>query len=161
MSGQNRDNFVLEHAICLSVWLSVCRRIPTSFPQSPSHPLWGLLFKKAIHFTMTTFNIRSDPTATWEYAKQIRASSPSCQLLIFISLRKAVLDAFYLLQFIVSKVISNVADLSRSEYDANLNIRIEYYYTSWAEVSNKAINGIWTMLCMWWYWCPLSLKHST
>ena len=50
------------------------RRIPTSFPQWPSHPLWGLLFKKANHFTMTTLimNIRSDPMATWECAKQFR-----------------------------------------------------------------------------------------
>ena len=52
------------------------RRVPTSFPQWPSHPLWGLLFKKANHFMMTTLimNIRSDPMATWECAKQVQAS---------------------------------------------------------------------------------------
>ena len=36
------------------------RRVPTSFPQWPSHSLWGFLFKKANHFKMTTLNIRSD-----------------------------------------------------------------------------------------------------
>ena len=64
------------------------RRVPTSFPQGQSRPLW------ANHFTMTTLNIRSDPMATWECAKQIQASPTGCQLLTFICLRKAVLDAF-------------------------------------------------------------------
>ena len=50
------------------------RRVPTSFPRRHLAP-WGLLFKKANHFTMTTLNIRSDPMATWECAKQVQASS--------------------------------------------------------------------------------------
>ena len=63
----------------LGIWVSGYiamsgRRIPTSFPQWPSHPLWCLLCKKANHFTMTTLNIRSDPMATWECAKQVQAS---------------------------------------------------------------------------------------
>ena len=63
----------------LAGWLSgyismTRRRVPTLFPQWPSHPLWCLLFKKANHFTMTTLNIRSDPMATWECAKQVQAS---------------------------------------------------------------------------------------
>ena len=59
----------------LSGFISMSRRrVPTSFLQWPSRPLWGLLFKKANHFTMTTLNIRSDPMATWECAKQVQAS---------------------------------------------------------------------------------------
>ena len=64
----------------LAGWLSIyicmsLRGVPTSFPECPSRPLWGRLFKKANHFTMTTLNIRSDPMATWECAKQVQASS--------------------------------------------------------------------------------------
>ena len=58
--------------------MSRCR-VPTSFPQWPSHTLWCLLFKKANHYTMTTLNIRSDLMATWECAKQAQAST---QLLV-------------------------------------------------------------------------------
>ena len=56
----------------LSGYISMSRRrVPTSFPQWPSHPLWCLLFKKANHSAMTTLNICSDPMATWQCAKQI------------------------------------------------------------------------------------------
>ena len=67
---------------CLAIWLAGWlsgyismsrRRVPTSFPQWSSHPLWCLLFKKVNHFTMTVLNIRSDPMATWECAKQVQA----------------------------------------------------------------------------------------
>ena len=53
--------------------MSRCRA-PTSFPQWPSDPLWCPLFKKANHSMMTTLNIRSDPIAIWECAKQVQAS---------------------------------------------------------------------------------------
>ena len=58
----------------------------------------------------------------------------------------AVLDAFYLLQLTSRKLSQMWADLLRSKDDADLNVRIEHRYASWAgagqeEVSNKAING--------------------
>ena len=51
--------------IYVTGWLSIyiCMshfRVPTPFPQWPSHPLWSLLFRKANHFTMITLNILFD-----------------------------------------------------------------------------------------------------
>ena len=81
----------------LAGYISVSRRrVLTSFPQWPSHLLWCLLFKKANHF-LTTLNIRSDPMATWECAKQVQASSEllgkrnSCTL-HFREFKKARID---------------------------------------------------------------------
>ena len=50
------------------------RRFRPRFHSGHLAPPCGLLFKKANHFTMTTLNIRSDPVATWECAKQVQAS---------------------------------------------------------------------------------------
>ena len=117
----------------LSIYISMSRRsVPTSFPQWPSRPLLALLFKKANHFVMTTLNIRSDPMATWECAKQVQASPHSCQLLTFFCLREGVLDAFYLLQTARKVISSDGLIYLRSEDDADLNIRIEYHYASGA-----------------------------
>ena len=47
----------------LSGYISISRRrVPTSFPQWPSRPLWGLLFKKANHLPGFSVSQRQYPT---------------------------------------------------------------------------------------------------
>ena len=88
ITGHPTDAMLLWLGSYLSVYLSACLSVclVVGFRPWPSRPIRTLFFKKTNHFAMTTLNIRSDPMATWECAKQVQASPHSCLLLTFICL---------------------------------------------------------------------------